>query len=147
MAVAIKFQNERTIHAPIEEVFDFIADARNDPKWCPGVASVKQQKGGVGDADAVYEYGQRMGEEVIPMPYTVDSSDRPRKIVWKVDVPGVNYQSIFEFADRDGRTHIVQYQDTRLADPPDEAQEQMQADAEAFSDMQFENLARLMEAS
>jgi uncharacterized protein YndB with AHSA1/START domain len=33
------------IERPIEAVFAFIADARNDPRWCPRVLSCEQESG------------------------------------------------------------------------------------------------------
>ena len=38
-------KREIEIARPIEEVFAFLADARNDPRWCPTVLSCEQLEG------------------------------------------------------------------------------------------------------
>jgi uncharacterized protein YndB with AHSA1/START domain len=37
-AVVIEVCGETTILRPIEDVFDFLADPRNEPKWLPALA-------------------------------------------------------------------------------------------------------------
>lgn len=47
---------EIEIARTVDEVFAFVSDPRNDPRWCPTVRSVEQVQGdgpGVGSAYAV----------------------------------------------------------------------------------------------
>ena len=37
----IEATGHTTIARPIEEVFDYVADARNEPKWLPGAERVE----------------------------------------------------------------------------------------------------------
>lgn len=79
--------HEVSISRPPEDVFAFIADGENDPRWRPGVADVKHESGdGAGavfrqgmkgpmgrriDADyrlTIYEPGSRLAFEVIAGP-------------------------------------------------------------------------------
>jgi uncharacterized protein YndB with AHSA1/START domain len=36
-------QNTVTINRPVADVFAFVVDKRNDPKWRPGVASIEKE--------------------------------------------------------------------------------------------------------
>ncbi len=45
----LEFRNDATFRQPPEEVFDFVADARNEPRWHPDALSVeKTSEGPVG---------------------------------------------------------------------------------------------------
>lgn len=43
------------IDQPIDKVFDFVADARNDPQWCPRVKWCRQVDGNGPEVGARYE--------------------------------------------------------------------------------------------
>src|SRR5690348_15824392 len=43
----ITAQVEIEINRPIEEVFDFLADARNEPRWLPGASGVEKVSDGL----------------------------------------------------------------------------------------------------
>jgi uncharacterized protein YndB with AHSA1/START domain len=43
------------IERPVEQVFDFIADPQNDPRWCPRVSDCRQLEGRGPGQDARYE--------------------------------------------------------------------------------------------
>jgi hypothetical protein len=43
------------INRPLDEVFAFVADPRNDPAWCPRVEGCEQRKGNGPTAGARYE--------------------------------------------------------------------------------------------
>ena len=52
-------EDQIEIERPIEEVFAFVADARNDPQWCPRVFSCKQVEGEGPGPGARYEARHR----------------------------------------------------------------------------------------
>jgi uncharacterized protein YndB with AHSA1/START domain len=41
----VRVEREVTIARPVEEVFAFVADPLNDPRWCPKVKSCEQLEG------------------------------------------------------------------------------------------------------
>jgi carbon monoxide dehydrogenase subunit G len=60
--VTIQARGETTILRPIEEVFDFLADPRNEPRWLPGASSVtKTSDGPVGAGSTFVGSYQRAG--------------------------------------------------------------------------------------
>jgi uncharacterized protein YndB with AHSA1/START domain len=50
-----QLEHQIEISHPLEEVFAFIADARNDPRWCPRVISCEQRDGDGPGLGARYE--------------------------------------------------------------------------------------------
>lgn len=69
------------IELPIEPVFDFVADSRNDPRWCPRVVSCDQLEGEGPGPGARYDAFHRPS---LQRPHhrriDVDEFDRPRRI-------------------------------------------------------------------
>ncbi|MFE4541259.1 SRPBCC family protein [Arthrobacter sp. NPDC056727] len=47
-------ENEVTIHSPASEVYAFLADGLNNPKWRSGVQSISLKEGASGESGAVY---------------------------------------------------------------------------------------------
>jgi uncharacterized protein YndB with AHSA1/START domain len=80
------------IARPVEDVFAFVADARNDPRWCPKVRSVEQVDG---DRYAVV-HKPVPGKPERRMDMTRVSMEPPRRIEWLeedgVDVFRVSYE-------------------------------------------------------
>jgi hypothetical protein len=52
-------QHSIEIDRPIDELFDFVADARNDPRWCPRVKWCEQVGGDGPEVGARYEAYER----------------------------------------------------------------------------------------
>ena len=50
----IKFENVIDIHSPLEQVFAFVADFENIPKWNYYVTQVRQSSSGAPDVGATY---------------------------------------------------------------------------------------------
>jgi uncharacterized protein YndB with AHSA1/START domain len=48
-------QHSIEIHRPLEQVFKFVADPRNDPQWCPRVTACVQRVGDGPTVGARYE--------------------------------------------------------------------------------------------
>jgi uncharacterized membrane protein len=75
------------IARPGEDVFAYLADARNDPKWCPKVLSVEQIEGDEPGPGARY----RVTHRPIPvrpareMVHTCLSWTPPNRIQWRED--------------------------------------------------------------
>jgi uncharacterized protein YndB with AHSA1/START domain len=71
------------IERPPEEIFDFLADGTNNPKWRPGVTEITLVSGnGVG---AIYKQTMRgPGGRNIAGDYRVVEADRPRVLRFEV---------------------------------------------------------------
>ena len=97
------------IAQPVEAVFTFVADARNDPGWCPKVRSVELVGGAPGEGatfEVVHKPVPGKPERQLDMRCT--GFDPPRRIEWRqedgVDVFDVTY----ELEDLGGRTRLTQ---------------------------------------
>jgi hypothetical protein len=49
------FEDSVEVDAPVESVFDFVADPRNDGRWCPRVVWCEQRQGNGPGRGACYE--------------------------------------------------------------------------------------------
>ena len=69
------------IGRPLEEVFRFVADARNDPRWCRKVQSVEGGEPGMGARYAVV-HKPVPGKPAREMEMTCVGCDAPGRIEW-----------------------------------------------------------------
>jgi uncharacterized protein YndB with AHSA1/START domain len=71
---------------PAVEVFDFVADARNDPQWCSKVRSVELVSPTAGlDASYAVVHKPVPGRPARKMEMTCTAFERPRTISWRQD--------------------------------------------------------------
>jgi uncharacterized protein YndB with AHSA1/START domain len=73
-------EREIEIERPAEEVYEFLLDPRNDPRWCPKVKSVA---GGDGRYDVVHKPVPLRPARQMQMRRV--SADPPRRIEWEQD--------------------------------------------------------------
>lgn len=71
-----------TIDRPIDAVYDFLADATNDPRWCPPVEDCRRI-GSSGDATSRYEATVKPGPKRMTNTFEVSTRDRPQRIRWE----------------------------------------------------------------
>jgi len=78
----MKIDKTIAIARPPEEVWDFIADARNDPHWCDKVDSVEQVAGEGPGPEARYRVLHRpiRLKKAKELAVTVHEYDRPRQL-------------------------------------------------------------------
>jgi uncharacterized protein YndB with AHSA1/START domain len=74
----VVIEREIEIERPVEEVFDFVSDARNDPRWCPKVRSVE---GGPDRYDVVHAPVPLRPARRMEM--TRVEQDPPRRLVFR----------------------------------------------------------------
>lgn len=61
----IKFAVTTVINRSVDEVFAFMTDVRNEPKWIPGVLEAEQtSEGPVGVGTTYYELVELLGQQV-----------------------------------------------------------------------------------
>ena len=108
---------EVVIERPVEEVFAFVADARNDPRWCPKVRSVEQVDGDGPGPGARYAVVHK------PVPlkparrldHTCVAADAPNRIEWREDDGTDLFLVTYELEGLDGgRTRLRQRSNARL---------------------------------
>ena len=108
------------IDRPVDDVFAFVADPSNDPRWCPKVLSVSQVAGnGPGPG------GQwRVTHRPVPvrpareMSYECVSWDPPRRIEWREGDGDDVIEVTYELEDAgEGSTRLTQRDEVRLGAP------------------------------
>jgi uncharacterized protein YndB with AHSA1/START domain len=107
------------IDRPIDEVFAFVADPRNDPRWCSKLVSVEQVEG-----DATGPGGRwRVVHRPVPlrpareMRYECVSWDPPRRIEWREDDGHDVIDVVYELEPAGTSTRFAQRDDARLGAP------------------------------
>ena len=91
------------IEAPIERVFDYVADARNEPAWLPGAQKVeKVTDGDVGLGtrfEGVYARAGTVALEIVAF-------DPPHRLTFRADARIVRFDDEIELTSVDGRTQL-----------------------------------------
>jgi uncharacterized membrane protein len=92
------------IARPVDAVFAFVADARNDPRWCPKVRSVEL----VDDGRYAVVHKPVPGKPERQMEMTRVAFDPPKRIEWREDDGTDVFNVTYELEDGDGRTRLTQ---------------------------------------
>jgi hypothetical protein len=116
----VKIEREVEIARPVDEVFDFVADARNDVRWCPKVLSVELAEGEGPGPGACYAVVHRP----IPlrpareMEMSCAGWNPPRRLEWREDDGTDVFLVIYELEDiGNGRTRLRQRSDAEIGAP------------------------------
>ena len=98
--------NTIEIHRPPAEVFAFLAEGENDPRWRAGVIDVRRKSGhGKG---AIYEQGVKgpFGRRV-PADYEVTAYEPDRRIGFRAIAGPVRPEGSYELEPHDGGTRVT----------------------------------------
>lgn len=96
------------VRRPIDEVFDFVSDNRNDPIWAPLVTTVELVEGDAPGEGTVYVIGQREAGRVAHRRLTTTAFHRPDHLSWRMPGRGYTYTSIMDLEDLGPATRIIQ---------------------------------------
>ena len=99
-------ENSVVINRPRADVFAFVADHENDPKWRPGVVDIKRASGeGQG---AVYTQGAQgpMGRR-IDADFEVTAYQEGRLLAFRTLAGPVHPEGSYRFEDADGGTRVT----------------------------------------
>ena len=101
------------IARPVDAVFRFVVDARNDPRWCPKVRSVEL----VEDGRYAVVHKPVPGKPEREMEMTRVAFDPPHRIEWR-EADGTDvFRVTYELEDRGGRTSLTQRSVAELGAP------------------------------
>lgn len=89
----IEFSNQITIRRPVEEVFAFVADFENVPKWNYYVRSVRQTSAGEPKVGAVYHQVRKSDQQDFEI-----TRYKPGKRVVVQTLPGSQPEFVMDFA-------------------------------------------------
>jgi hypothetical protein len=108
---------EVTIDAPVEEVFDLVADERTEPKYNPRIASAEKLSDGPVGAGTRFSARLKGMSAKGQMSMEILEYDRPRRLHSVVRSAYMNVDGILSFAQVDGRTLLRWDWDMRLVGP------------------------------
>lgn len=102
------------INRPREEVFAYLADARNDPQWCPKVISTE-----LADADGRYAVVHKPmpGRPAREMRMTCRSKEPPARIEWHEDDGSDKFDVTYTLEEVGGSTRFTQRSIASLSTP------------------------------
>lgn len=103
---------ERSIEIarPPEEVFAFLADARNDPRWCASVVACEQREGSGPGADARYlaRHKPTPFHRVMPRSVEVVEYAPPRLLRWRQEDSNGVFHIAYELEPTGAGTRFTQ---------------------------------------
>ena len=107
------------IDRPVEDVFAFVSDPRNDLKWCPKVVSVEQVVGDEPGPGAGYAIVHKPvpGRPERRMQYECLAWEPPKRIDWREDDGADVIRVTYELEDLGGKTRLAQRDDAELGAP------------------------------
>jgi uncharacterized membrane protein len=107
------------IERPVAEVFAFVADARNDPRWCPKVVSVDLVGGGRPGPGARYAVVHRPVplRPAREMAMSCVGWAPPERVEWHEDDGTDVFRVTYELEDLGGRTRVTQRSDAEIGAP------------------------------
>jgi uncharacterized membrane protein len=99
-------ENSVVISRPRSEVFAFVADHENDPRWRPGVADIKRASGA--GQGAIYTQGVKgpMGRR-IDADFEVTAYQPDTLLAFRTLAGPVRPEGSFRFEDADGGTRVT----------------------------------------
>jgi uncharacterized protein YndB with AHSA1/START domain len=99
-------QRTVTIQKPVPEVFAFVADHDNDPRWRPGVVEIHKASGdGVGE-----RWDQRVkgpAGRSIPAGIEITAFEPDRMLAFRAFEGPVRPEGRYELAEQDGATRLT----------------------------------------
>jgi uncharacterized protein YndB with AHSA1/START domain len=106
----MRIEAETVIPAPTGQVWAFISDPRNDPRWCPNVRSVEQVAGDGPGPGARYEvmHDPRPGAPPTRLEVEVAEFDPPRRLRLLERDDDAVFDVVLELTPEADGTRIVQ---------------------------------------
>jgi uncharacterized protein YndB with AHSA1/START domain len=102
-----------TINRPLHEVFAFVADKENDPRWRPGVAEIERVSG----EGAGAKYRQVMkgpGGRPIPADFEITDFEPGKRLAFRATAGPVRPEGSFDFVEEGGATRVTFKLDAEL---------------------------------
>jgi uncharacterized membrane protein len=97
--------NSITIERPAADVFAFVADGMNGPKWRPGILDIGLASGS--GQGAIYSQGVKgPGGRRVAADYEITVYDPPGRLAFRAIAGPVRPTGEYTFEDADGRTRL-----------------------------------------
>jgi len=91
------------IDRPLEEVFDYLADSRNEPRWLPGAERVEKTSDGPVGLGTTFEgtYARAGRVEL-----TLVAFERPTAVTFRAHSKIVDFDDAVKLSDENGQTRL-----------------------------------------
>ena len=105
-----QLEGDIEIGRPVEDVFAFVADPRNDPQWCPRVLWCRQSEGDGPAAGARYEAMHRPSGYPLKHIRRIEvlEYEAPRLVRWRQEDHIGVFDITYELEPTDGGTRLIQ---------------------------------------
>jgi hypothetical protein len=112
-----KVSGEILINRPVQQVFDFVADQRNEPIYNPQMLRSEKITDGPIGIGTRFRATARSGRRVAEMLIEVTECDRPRRFGSRTTMPSVDISGGLTFAPVDGTTRMSWFWRVRPSGP------------------------------
>ena len=92
------------IERPVEEVFDFVSDERNEPQYNPTMLSVEKVSGGPIGSGTQFRAQMKSGRRTVPMLLEFTSFERPSRLGSHSSFSGATIDGELTFEPHGGAT-------------------------------------------
>lgn len=140
----ITAEAEITIDRPIEEVYDFLADATNDPQWSPPVQDCRRVDGSENDR-ARYEATVKPGPKEMTNVMEVSTRQRPERIEWRGSNEMAEFDGFYELTQAPDGTHVKMVSNLDVHGPMKLLSPVMAVMSRVNARKQFDRLKELLE--
>jgi uncharacterized protein YndB with AHSA1/START domain len=101
-----QIEREIVINRPVEEVFDFLADGRNEPQYNPHMLRAEQTSTGTNGPGAQFRTEVTNNGRSMEMIYEITAYERPRRLAGHTIKGSIAVQSTETFDSVPGGTHF-----------------------------------------
>ena len=99
----LEFASDITLRQPPEEVFDYIADCRNEPSWHPDAISVeKTSDGPIALGTRFVSRYRKIGSQ----DYEIVEYERPSQLAVDYESKGAHFHAVFSVSPSGGGTAV-----------------------------------------
>ena len=141
----ITITHEETINRPVEDLFAFIADPTNDPRWCPPVLEAEQVAGNGPEEGARYRQIVKPGPKQLTNNMAITEYEPNRRIAWQGSNEMLEFHGRYEVGAVNGGTRVVMTSNLaargilRLLEPL------LSRASRSVAEEEFQNLKQLLE--
>ena len=103
-----------SIRRPLYEVFDFVANKENDPRWRPGIVELERVSG---DGSVGTKYRQILkgpGGRAIPADFEITSFESGKRLTFQATAGPVRPAGGFDFVEDAGVTRVTFWLEAEL---------------------------------
>lgn len=140
--------HEAIIERPVEEVFTFIADPVNDPRWCPPVLQAEQIDGNGPAVGARYRQVVKPGPKKLTNTVALTAYQPNQSVTWKGSNGMMDFQGCYEVESLNGgaSTRVFMSSNLELKGIFRLLKPFLQRASESMAEEEFQNLKQLLES-